>query len=642
MRQVRRSGRESESDQRREGASAHVQAPPTNPLLGLQTTIGNQAVQRLVEDAGAPSSTAPPATSSAAMGEGGQTWLRPGDSGPAVANVRRILNTVGTAGTPLPEGDRYDQEMIAVLQRFQTDQGLDPDSIIGPLTWEALDRHSATTAEVVDVGTDHISSADRPTDSELGEINTALNPTSTGPTGQAEDWDGRNDQAARAELRTELHTALQAHLDDRHDRMVAREQAKAAGQVLTTANQEGAGRAAKRSVDDVFAGLASAAVLTASQEQARASFNFTADVNLLDASDTSVRQPKARDLVDWMAETDDDASQAQSDHHFNRRRRGQGERPFFHALITEFIGQGSNRTDLDRYDQFGFAFAEAGPRVLSQTAITDSENFSATPDQPGGMSDAERLMRWGTWETLVHEYIHTLAHPEFNRSHGGNRILVEGFCELFTKAVLDTTGAIGAAQSDADPTLRHEIEGGDVPEFEARFVPDFDPGSYANYLARAEAIVAQVGMDAARSAFFLGHVELIGLEPGGDGEVIDPASPDASRHRGPERVVVPETISTVNGVSILTGASVADISSANAGISANGPLPPEAHTAGLNVPGTKHHRVLAARSRTQRATESKQDIATQHGITVAALVRANPNLNHREPREAEWLLIPVH
>ena len=198
-----------------------------------------------------------------------------------------------------------------------------------------LDRHSTTTAEVVDVGTDHIGTADRPTDVELGEIRSTLNPTSTGSTGQAEDWDGRSDQAARAALRTELHAALQAHLDAERDRMVAREQAKAAGQVLTTTNQEGAGRAAKRSVDDVFASLASAAVLTNSQEQARAAFNFTAGVNLLDASDTSVRRPDARDLAEWMAETDDDASDAQSDHNFNRRRRGQGERPFFHTMITE-------------------------------------------------------------------------------------------------------------------------------------------------------------------------------------------------------------------------------------------------------------------------------------------------------------------
>ncbi|MEZ5295894.1 MAG: LysM domain-containing protein [Ilumatobacteraceae bacterium] len=48
------------------------------------------------------------------------------------------------------------------------------------------------------------------------------------------------------------------------------------------------------------------------------------------------------------------------------------------------------------------------------------------------------------------------------------------------------------------------------------------------------------------------------------------------------------------------------------------------------------------RGRTERASETRADIATQHGITEAALVRANPSLNHREPREGEWLLIPVH
>lgn len=424
--------------------------------------------------------------------------------------------------------------------------------------------------------------------------------------------------------------------------MIEREQAKAAGNVLSTQEQEGAGRAAKSSVDDVFGSLASAAVLTTSQEQARAAFNFTAGVNLLDASDPAVRPPDPVDLAEWMSETDDDASEAQADHHFNRRRRGQGEPAFFRTMIDEFVASGSNRTDLERYDLFGFAFALSGPRVLTQTAVVGSDDFSDVPSTPGGLSEAERQMRWESWQTLVHEYIHTLAHPEFNRSHGGNRILVEGFCELFTKAVLLTAGKIAAAQSDADPARRQEVEGGDVPGFEARFVPDFNPGSYASYLARAEEIVAQVGMDAAESAFFLGHVELIGLVPGGSGEVIDPAAPDAAEHLGPDKVVVPGTISTVNGVSILTGAPAEVIVAANPGVTAGGPLPAAAHSEGIEVPGTSHHRVLAARSRTQRAVETKADIANQHGITVAALVRANPALNHREPREGEWVLIPVH
>lgn len=603
-----------------------------HPALALQALVGNRAVARLAD----PSVD----VDSAATGEGGQSWLRPGDRGPAVADVRRILNTVGREGTPLPEGDRYDADMVVAVRAFQTGEGLDPDAVIGPLTWEALDRHSTTTSETVATGDDHIGTADRPTSTELGEIETSLNPTSTGSGGAEEDWDGRNDQAARDALKSELHAAMQTHLDDRRDTMVAREAAKAAGNVLSTREQEGAGRAAKRTVDDVFGSLASAAVLTTSQEQARAAFNFTADVNLLDASDPTVRPPDPVDLAEWMSETDDDASQAQADHHFNRRRRGQGEPAFFRVMIDEFVA--ANRADLERYDLFGFAFALSGPRVLTQIAVVGDDEFSDVPTQPGGVSEAERRMRWDSWETLVHEYIHTLAHPEFNRSHGGNRILVEGFCELFTKAVLLTAGKIAAAQSDAEPALRHEVEGGDLADFEARFVPEFDPGSYASYLARAEEIVAQVGMDAAEAAFFLGHVELIGLVPGGSGEVIDPTDPAAARHLGPDKVVVPDTISTVNGVSILTGAPAAAIAGANPGLTLDGPLPASAHTDGIEVPGTTYHRVLTARSRTQRATETKADIADQHGITVAALVRANPALNHREPREGEWVLIPVH
>lgn len=607
--------------------------------LDLQRLIGNQAVARLAEDGGQdPSSQA----ESVAMGASGQAWMRPGDRGPEVARVRGILSTTGVDGTPLAEGDVYDNDMLTAVRAFQTSRGLDPDGIIGPLTWEAIDRESTTTSETVETGTDHIGDADRPADDELSAIEQALNPTSSGRGGTEEDWDGRNDPAARAALRTEIHAVMQEHLDERTPRMIEREQAKAAGNVLDTSEQEGAGRAAKASVDRVFGSLASSAALTNSQERARAAFDFTAGVNLLDASDTSVREPDPPDLAEWMADTDADAQAVQRRHHFNRDRRGQGEGAFFRALIAEFIATGSNETDLRRYDQYGFAFARPGPQVLTQTAVTGSDEFSDVPDQPGGLSDAERRRRWSVWQTLVHEYIHTLAHPEFNRSHGGKRTLFEGMCELFTREVLLTDGQIADAQADGDPARRIEIEGGDLPGFEARFVHEYSSGEYTGYVNRVDQIVAQVGMDAARAAFFLGHVELIGLVPGGDGEVVDPDSPQAERVLGPDKVVVPSTVTTVNGVSVLTGASVDDIVAANAGLQPNAPLPASAHTEGIEVPGTSHHRVLSARSRTERATETKEQIAVQHGITVASLVRANPSLNHREPREGEWILIPVH
>lgn len=611
-------------------------------VVGLQKVVGNAAVAGLV---GAPLRPSPSVTlqrASVAKGAGAQTWVRPGDTGPHVTTLQQRLNAIASPGTPVAESGVYDTATRGVVTQFQTAHGLDPDGIVGPLTYEALDREdSAGTDEAVAVGTDLTGTADAPTQSEIDAIKGELNPTSTGPGGAARDWDGRSDTTKRAELDTKITTAMQAHLDGVTPRMKEMETAKAAGEVLSTTDQEGAGRQAKSDTDAIFAGLAAAAVLTAPQESARSSFVFTGGVNLLDASDPAVRRPDPVDLADWIFETDPDSQTAQTDHGFNERRTTQGEPAFAAGVKSRFIAAGDNRADLNRYDQFGFFFAEEGPRVLSQTAIVDEPGFSATPATAGAMSDAERHMRWSTWEVLVHEYIHTLEHPNFGAASQGNRIMKEGFCELFTKDVLLHGGRIAQAKADTDPTRRTEIEGRDEPGFDGRFVPDYDAGIYAEYLTHAEAIRAQVGGDAVRAAFFLGHVEHIGLKP--SGEMIDPAAPDAKKFLAPERVTIPSTVRSVGAVSILTGAPEADILSANAGLSATDPLPASAHTAGLVVPGTTHHRTLEVRDRVGNVVvETKADIAVQRGVSEHSIQRANPQLNHREPRPGEWVLIPVH
>ncbi len=500
---------------------------------------------------------------------------------------------------------------------------------------------TATTAEKVVNGPDLTGTADAPTKAEIDVIEGELNPTSTGPGGVAKDWDGRSDPAKAAELDTAVTAAMQKHLDGVTPQMKKMQAAKAAGNVVTTTEQEGAGRQAKRVVDGIFGGLASAAVLTAPQEAARASFAFKAGVNLLDASDPSVRKPDPVDLTDWIFETDEDSSKAQQDHGFNEKRTTQGEPPFAKGIRSRFIASGNNKADLERYDQFGFFFAEAGPRVLSQTAVVGSAEFSDATPGHGGISDAERHDRWATWETLVHEYIHTLEHPNFGKaSKGGNRIMKEGFCELFTKDVLLHGGQIGIAKSDSDPALRKDVEGGDVPGFDGKFVPDFDAGEYTSYVEHAEKIMAEVGADAVRAAFFLGHVEHIGLKPNGD--MIDPAAPDAKQFLAPERVVIPSTVRSVTAVSILTGAPEKDILTANPALTPSDPLPADAHSTGLIVPGTTHHRALEVRDRAgNKVTETKADIAVQHGIEEHTIQRANPALNHREPNAGEWVLIPV-
>ncbi|HEY5980461.1 MAG TPA: peptidoglycan-binding domain-containing protein [Microlunatus sp.] len=602
----------------------------------LQRTAGNAAVTTLVR----PPTPAPPSAlqrASVAKGEGAQTWVRPGDTGPDVTKAQQRLNAIGAPGTPLTESGVYDGPMRSTVGRFQTAHGLDPDGIIGPLTYEAMDREdSAGTDEAVAVGVDHTGTADAPTKAEIDIIKGELNPTSTGSGGAAKEWDGRTDATKRTELDTKITAAMQKFLDDETPKMKKKEAAKAAGQVVSTKDMEGAGRAAKSDVDAIFSGLAAAAVLTAPQEAARAAFVFQADVNLKDASD---RTPDADDTADWIFETDAGSSKAQSDHGFNENR-STDETAFAEALKKRFVAKGTNSDDLDRLDRFGFAIALPGPIVMAQTSIVDSPGFSATPKAPGGMSDAERLRRWRNWQVLVHEYIHTLAHPNFNAA-ANNRILTEGFCELFTKDVLLHGGGIASAKADTDVGRRKEVEGGDVAGFEDRFVPDYSAGEYQQYLGHAETIESTVGTDAVRAAFFLGHVEHIGLKPNGD--MIDPAAPDAKRFLAPERVKIPTTVRSVGAVSILTGAPETDIVSANPGLPPAGPLPSSAHTTGLFVPGTTHHRTLEVGDRAgNKVVETKAQIAEQHGVSEHSIQRANPDLNHREPKPGEWVVIPVH
>src|SRR5690606_25456264 len=159
--------------------------------------------------------------------------------------------------------------------------------------------------------------------------------------------------------------------------------------------------------------------------------------------------------------------------------------------------------------------------------------------------------------------------------------------------------------------------------------------------AQADKISAEVGPGALRAAFFLGHVEAIGLKP--DGSMIDPAAPDAAQHLMPQTVTAHRTVSSVTGLSIVTGAPEDDIVAANSGLVRGGPLPAAAYTTGLTVPGTSHHWTLAVADRSGGvAVETKAKIAVQHGVSEPALERANPELYHREPREGEWVLIPVH
>ena len=431
-----------------------------------------------------------------------------------------------------------------------------------------------------------------PTADELAKIDVQVNPTAPAVKGAiAPKWDGdpsvKDFNNNRAAMKAELTAALKKHLDAALPNLKKLE----AGPKLPMASFEGPGRAAKRVTDAKFGASTSAAALTRPQVHARSLFAFKSGTQLLDRTNPADFTPDPADVASWIAQTDTFAAACQKRHNFNKDRSALEGDWLQKEVIAPFAA--ARKADLALYDIYGFA--SSGDTILIAPTLQSSGAFPNTAPKGGGPSRAERRERWSMWETLVHEYIHTLEHPAFVEMRGGNRILFEGFCEMFTEEVLQEW--IPKAKADSDPALRGEVEGKDGggnlwPDFTADLVRDYSAGEYADYAKRAKAIRATLGPggeNAVRAAFFQGHIELIGLDA--KGKVAAPPS---------------------------------------------GPAAPA---------GMRFHRVVASpglRGPLDQAVETPDQIATQNGVTVAELTAANPGVDLTKLSPGDTVLIPVN
>jgi hypothetical protein len=410
-----------------------------------------------------------------------------------------------------------------------------------------------------------------PTADELAKINVQVNPTApTAKGGVEKQWDGASGQPdfnnQRAALKAELSEALKNHLDGKLPWLKKQE----AAPKLPLANFEGPGRAAKRAVDARYGAYTSAAALTAPVVHDRSVFAFKAGVHLKDRANPAHFTPDPADVADWMAQTDVFAREAQKRHGFNKDRSADEQTFLNDQVIKPFVA--ARKHDLELYDIYGFAQSSPGQIWISTALASKGAAVAGGPPPP-----AERWLYWSTWETLVHEYIHTLEHPAFIAMRGGNRILFEGFCEMFTEEVL--LEWIPIAKGDKNAALRGEVEGKDGsgnlwPNFEEKMVPAYNPGEYADYVKRAKEIrniLGSGGENAVRAAFFQGHIELIGLRS--TGKIASaPTTSAPSGMRFHQVVSDPSNggkIETADQIATQNGVSVVELQSANPGVDLN-------------------------------------------------------------------------
>ncbi len=486
-----------------------------------------------------------------------------------------------------------------------------------------------------------------PDAARLAALRRELNPGSTttvGGVSVAVPWDGASTggaitaaaKAARAVLKRDLTQAMTSNLDSEMPEI----RRVATARHLPMTEFEGAGRAAKQVTDAHFGSWATAAALTPAQAGNRTRFQFQAsgpNPTLLNAHDPAQRTlaglpVNPSDLAGWIANTH--GSAIQQVHHFNQSTPGEQQDFFVDKILTPFVN--SRRADLEKFDLYGFAMT--GDRIVVGSNVM--LNMPDAPGDGGEPSPAERAAKWGVWKTLVHEYLHTLAHPVFkeveNAGQVDSRIMMEGFCELFTKEVLSAE----LLTAPKNVALRTAIEGGSYSPPTPDIVGSYDPGSYADYLRHAENIRDTViggagGINAVKAAYFQGHVEFLGLDP--HGNWVTPAAPGSAN-----LISVPAGITTLAALATATGATEAEIRAANPGLTPAAPLP-----ASLNLPGCREHLVVEATN--QRGTkvfarqmETKAQIATQNGVTGADLDRANPSVNWTTLTAGQHILIPWH
>ena len=137
-----------------------------------------------------------------------------------------------------------------------------------------------------------------------------------------------------------------------------------------------------------------------------------------------------------------------------------------------------------------------------------------TPDDPPGTTalDKDKEFMWDMFQTLIHEYIHTLVHGDYEKyakSFGGTQsnqynTLIEGVDSLLTEIVWSNI----EPRVD-DPNLRKKVEGALYTEKNWIKVRHASQRRYGSY-SQAIKLVNIVGIRNLYAAYFMGETDKIG------------------------------------------------------------------------------------------------------------------------------------
>jgi len=280
--------------------------------------------------------------------------------------------------------------------------------------------------------------------------------------------------------------------------------------VHTLTEFEAIGNVAKDETDKVFGGFydrKAHPALRADRPKRRGNIHdqFEEAEQELRRAGKSGRRDMAKWLLFYFFQSDTWVRRLNRDHDaspsFDDKRRPQNdEARSLDKLATEFVATPANVTRLNEIYR-NWAGVQSEGEIFVQL-------FRApTPEK-------DRLLLWEMFQTLIHEYLHTLVHRKYQKAaaeFGTNsnewNTLMEGVDSLLTEIVW-----VAVEPHVKDKDLRKQIEGKEIAELPPIEVPHVSAlsGRYASY-TEALRLVDLVGVTNLYAAYFLGLVDRIGL-----------------------------------------------------------------------------------------------------------------------------------
>lgn len=417
--------------------------------------------------------------------------IGPGDSGVHVTRIQQAVADAGFAIASPGINGMYHAGTRTAVRAFQTSKGLTGAALTGTVnaaTMSRLDQHflghAPDRAQAQDpTRSDLMEGTRRPSASERTAFTSAIT-TEQRAAGGALPTFHRSIPSSPLPYEQRIAAALNAEISSLHSQLVASRPARTPGNLMSGAEINRIASRAKQETDSVFGRYKTGPAL-AYGVNIRDQFRVRA-AQL--RSSAAARNSAAEWRVDKLLSGNRVIKQIDLEHGAVQSRAA--ERGLINPIRSAIIA--ARRSQLLAIHKNWPASAGGGQINLQRYR--------------GATAAATRNILYRLFNTVIHEYIHTLEHPNHVAyrqtlpEQRGGFVLREGMTDYFAKMVWDGLGF--------DAGLRADIEGGSQDPANPTGHPIPTPGRYDEW-RNAERAAGVLGIRNVMVAFFRGRTEVI-------------------------------------------------------------------------------------------------------------------------------------